>query len=202
MFPHPSQKWSSSNQRESKWHATTPARLTMKRSASYYKPAKLHEQPDTLELPLHNCVSYTTAHSKFWTLGIMATHCARGKGGWTLPSFVTLAILQLSTRHRSTDWPTEDYKYDFNSHTSSQKRDFFLPYENRHYDEERSPKSERQTTRSLSLKAGMYEFTKGMRNYIIILRIVVRSDSHTRAYSRTQSWHIRAHKKISNELAY
>jgi hypothetical protein len=98
-FPHPSQKWSSSNQRESKWHATTLARRTMKRSASYYKPAKSHKHPDTLELPLHNCVSYATAHSKLWTLGKMVTHCARSKGVWTLPSFVTLVILQLSTRH-------------------------------------------------------------------------------------------------------
>jgi hypothetical protein len=158
----------------------------MKRSASYYKPAKSHKQPDTLELPMHNCVSYTTAHSKLWTLGIIVTHCARSKGGWTLPCFVTVAIFQLSTRHWPTDWPREDYKYDFNSHTSLQKRHFFLPYENRHYDEERSPKFERKASRSLSLKRGPYESTKGMRNYTNILRIVVRAVfSHQNIFQNT-----------------
>jgi hypothetical protein len=175
MFPHPSYEWSSSNQRESKWHATTPTRRTMKRSASYYKPAKSHKQPDTLELPLHNCVSHTTTRSKLWTLGIMVTHCTRGKSSWTLPSVVTLAILQLFTRHWPTDWTREHYKYDFNSHTSLQKRNFFLPCKNRHYDEEWSPKFERQASRSLSLKRGPHESGKWMRNYIIIWRIVVRS---------------------------
>jgi len=134
----------------------------------------------------------------------MVTHCARGKGGWTLPSFVTFAILQLSTRHWPTDWPREDYKYDFNSHTSLQKRNLFLPYENRHYDEEWSPKFERQASRSLSLNRGPYESTKAMRNYIStrILRIVVRSVfSHQDIFQNSRGT-LELTKKISNEFSY